>query len=283
MTDRQLIVNADDFGLSQSINQGILESHRRGIVTSTTVLANGRAFEQGMELLKSTPGLGVGVHLNVLRGPPLLDPAELPEITRQGRLYLSWKRLPVALFRRERLQIEREYRAQIERVLAQGIPVTHLDGEKHHQQFPPLFSLVLRLAESYRIPALRCAMETPTLQHGLTKMVKVSMLNLMIWSNLRRLPHGPIRHADHQTGIAMTGNMQPLHLEQTLRTLSPGIHELCCHPGRVDATHRLETRDFGSFYIDSTREAELAILTAPSIRQALQDADIRLISYAHLS
>ncbi|MBF0191886.1 MAG: ChbG/HpnK family deacetylase [Magnetococcales bacterium] len=278
-----LIVNADDFGLSDGINRGILESHRNGIVTSATVLANGPAFEHAMESSRDCPGLGIGVHLNVLRGPPLLDAATLPHITRHGRFHLSWKTLPATFHPRALREIEREYRAQIERVLSHGIRITHLDGEKHHHQFPPLFRLVMRLLENYRIAAVRCAPEPLTLQYGLTKTFQVSMLNLLIWNNLRRLHGRPVRCADHQTGIAMTGHMNPISLKNTLRALPSGVNELCCHPGQVDAAHRRQTADFGSFYIDSTRESEQKALTAPSLRQMLHAMGTRLITYADLS
>ncbi|MBF0271072.1 MAG: ChbG/HpnK family deacetylase [Magnetococcales bacterium] len=279
---KALIVNADDFGLSDGINRGILESHRNGIVTSATVLANGPAFDHAMEASRECPALGIGVHLNVLRGAPLLDPATLPHITRHGRFHLSWKNLSSTFHPRVLDEIEREYRAQIERVLSQGIPITHLDGEKHHHQFPPVFRLVIRLLERYRIPAVRCAPEPLTLQYGLTKTLKVSMLNLMIWNNLRQLQDRTVGRADHQTGIAMTGHMTPISLANTLRALPFGVNELCCHPGWVDAAHRRQTADFGPFYIDSTRESECKALTAPNLRQLLHVTETRLITYADL-
>ncbi|MBF0127287.1 MAG: ChbG/HpnK family deacetylase [Magnetococcales bacterium] len=283
ITGKALIVNADDFGLSQSVNLGILEAHHQGIVTSTTLLANGPAFEQGVQLLGGAPGLGVGVHLNVLRGRPLCHPDTLPLLTRHGRFHLTWSRMHHTLVPGMLQEIEREYRAQIEKVAEHGMAITHLDGEKHHHQFPPLFRLVTRLLQDYRIPAVRCALEPLTARYGLTKMAKVSMLNLFIGRNLRALRGTAIRHAHTQAGIAMTGGMTPDGLERLLRHLPAGITELCCHPGRTDGGHHSQIYDFGEFYIDATRETELSLLTASSVQRVLSAQGIQRITYAGLN
>ncbi|MBF0438046.1 MAG: ChbG/HpnK family deacetylase [Magnetococcales bacterium] len=277
-----LIVNADDFGISDSVNAGILESHFNGIVTSTTMLANGPAFEQGVAQLQQAPRLGVGVHLNILRGRPILAANTLPHITRQGRFHLTWKRLIQVYDRRILLEIEREYRAQIEKVLSHGIAITHLDSEKHHHHFPPLFQMITHLLESYPIPAIRCAPESLSTRYGLTKMASVFMLNILVWRNRFRLRSRAIRCPQHQTGIAMTGSLDLNGLKAVLQTLPPGVNELCCHPGRVDALHKQQIIDFGTFYIDSTRETEMSALTNPSIKQMLLASGIKLISYAEL-
>ncbi len=129
MTARRLIVNADDFGLSRSVNRGILETHERGVVTSCTLLANGPAFEDGLKLLRETPGLGVGIHLNPLRGRPVSPAESLPRLTRNGSFHLKLTGLIRLPFRLIAEELEREYRAQIEKVLDHGLRPTHLDGE----------------------------------------------------------------------------------------------------------------------------------------------------------
>ncbi|MEO5345451.1 MAG: ChbG/HpnK family deacetylase [Magnetococcus sp. YQC-9] len=279
----RLIVNADDFGLSRSVNEGILTAHHDGIVTSTTLLANGPAFDHAVSQLRGAPRLGVGVHLNILRGAPLNPPNSLPLLTRDGHFHLTLSRM-IHTFRPAMLkEIEREYTAQIERVSGCGIAITHLDGEKHHQQFPPLFNLLPKLLAHHRIPAVRCAPEPPTTGYGLTKLVKITMLNLFIWHNRHLLRTAHIPHPNRQEGIAMTGLMDASGLKTVLRRLPPGISELCCHPGRVDADHTRQTAVFGSFYIDSTRETELKLLISPAIRTCVAQAGIRLITYRELS
>ncbi|NGZ05149.1 MAG: ChbG/HpnK family deacetylase [Magnetococcales bacterium] len=279
---KRLIVNADDLGLSVAVNRGILKAHRQGIVTSATLLANGPAFDDAVQRIREAPELGIGVHLNVLRGAPLTDPERLPHLTRNGRFHLSWSRMGMVWRPGMAAEIAWEYRAQIERVLAAGIAITHLDGEKHHQQFPPLFRLLRRLLPEYGIRAVRCAPESLTFRFGLTKMVKVAILNTLVRINRASLEATGIRSPDHQAGIAMTGKMTVLALETILSNLPAGVTELCCHPGCMDAEHLLQTADFGSFYIDDLREGELALLTAPDLRRTLALAGIDLIHYADL-
>jgi predicted glycoside hydrolase/deacetylase ChbG (UPF0249 family) len=157
-----LIVNADDFGMSECINEGILESHLRGIVTSTTLLANGDAFERAVAIGKATPELGVGVHLNLTQGRPVSDPARVASLTnRNGNFF----RGPAALLRSalagklRREDVKREFEAQIEKVRAAGISITHLDSHKHVHMLPGIFPIVVQLAQSRGITCLRVANE----------------------------------------------------------------------------------------------------------------------------
>ena len=118
---RSLIVNADDFGLCDSVNQGILHAAQHGLVTSTSVMANGRAFERAVEKLRAYPALDVGVHLVLVEERPLSDPERLRSLVdRQGRLPRTWAGLLGRLEARRCAvhEAERECRAQIERVLA---------------------------------------------------------------------------------------------------------------------------------------------------------------------
>lgn len=283
MTERRLIVNADDLGLSHGVNQGILTAHQHGIVSSATLLANGPAFDDAVTRIRQTPELGVGVHLNILRGPPLLETAQLPEITRDGRFHLTWATLFQTCRHPVLAAVEREYRAQIERVLDHGVRITHLDGEKHHHQFPPLFDLTVRLLEAYTIPAVRCAPERTTPRYGLKKMAGVATLNLLIRRNRHHLRRTGIAHVRWQTGIAATGHLDRTALAALLAALEPGDSELCCHPGHVDDQHQRESAGFGRFYIDASRDAEIAALTDPAIGRSLEEAGIRRITYAQLA
>src|SRR3990172_4904703 len=144
----KLIVNADDFGLTEKINEATVEGHRGGIITSTTLLANGAAFETAVRLARLESDLGVGVHLNLSEGYPLCQPCRLASLTNEkGSLYLS----PVGLVRKlasGRInlgQVELELRAQIEKVKCACIEATHLDGHKHFHYFPPFLEIVIRL------------------------------------------------------------------------------------------------------------------------------------------
>ncbi|HYX70921.1 MAG TPA: ChbG/HpnK family deacetylase, partial [Terriglobales bacterium] len=155
-------MNADDFGMAESINEGILEAHRCGIVTSTTLLANGSAFDAAVAMARSAPKLGVGVHLNLTQGAPVADPAQVRSLLDGNG---EFARTPAALLRglvygSVRLdEVERELSAQIEKVRVAGVAITHLDGHKHVHMLPRAFPVVLGLAKRFGIPGVRRATE----------------------------------------------------------------------------------------------------------------------------
>ncbi|MBF0531647.1 MAG: ChbG/HpnK family deacetylase [Candidatus Omnitrophica bacterium] len=279
---KKLIVNADDFGLSRGVNRGIMTCYHSGIVRSASLMANGRAFDDAVAAARDVPGLGVGAHLNVVRGRPIAKADFIPHIVREGRFFLTGAVLALRCSRTMLAEIETEYRAQIEKILQANVKITHLDGEKHHHCFPPLFERVLRLAEEYAIPAVRLAKETPRLSAG----IKVFQ-TLPLWAcagfNQRQLRRSAARSADFQQGIHLTGRMNREQVRDILRTLPPGVTELCCHPGYVDESHQQDIQDQGRFYIDATREAELRVLTDEAIQQEVTRLNIQLINYAGLN
>jgi len=275
----RLIVNADDFGLSRSVNRGIIESHRSGIVTSTTILANGGAFEDALRYLSDNPKLGTGIHLNILRGRSVSDPRCLPNITREGLFFVKLPYLAVMLRKKVMREIEIEYRSQIEKMLKHNAKITHLDSEKHHHCFPSVFELVVRLASEYKIPAVRLGNEK-ICSNNLLKSFKLIPLCFFAKVNKNTLIKNNVKSAEYQIGIGMTGKMEMETLIAVLSMLPPGTTELCAHPGYYDALHEQETAELGSFYIDKTREKEIKILTDNKIMEIISRSNIELINYA---
>ncbi|MGA7412544.1 MAG: ChbG/HpnK family deacetylase, partial [Bryobacteraceae bacterium] len=139
---RQLIVNADDFGFTRDVNAGILHSHTHGILSATTLMANGDAFDDAVSLSRETPTLDIGCHLVLIQGASLATGEALP---------VNWKALLKALAT-GKLDIEAELRAQIQKIVAAGIQPTHLDTHKHSHVHPAVFKAVLRLAREFEIP-----------------------------------------------------------------------------------------------------------------------------------
>ena len=153
---RRLIINADDFGLTAGVNRAIVEAHEKGVVSSATLMANGPAFAQAVSLAQSMPRLGVGCHVVLVDGAPLLpqtqvhslldrsgnstgDPRFREGISRFGALAM--------LGRLAADEIEAEATAQIRKLQASGIPVTHLDSHKHTHLFPSVLRPLLRAAK----------------------------------------------------------------------------------------------------------------------------------------
>src|SRR5438046_2478964 len=159
---RQLVVNADDLGLTVGVNDGIFDAYDLGILTSASLFANAPATADAIRRVRSHPALGIGAHLTLVDGSPTLPPRDVPTLVEDdGRFRTSWKPFIVAcLQRRVSLdEVERELVAQIERLQRSGLTLTHLDAHKHVHAYPPVFAIVARLAVSFGIPVVRVPYE----------------------------------------------------------------------------------------------------------------------------
>src|SRR6267143_1580202 len=159
---RNLVVNADDLGLTPGVNTGIFDAHDRGVLTSARLFAHAPATADAVRRAWARPSLGVGVHLTLVDGTPLLPPHRVPSLVEDdGRFRASWKPFIVACLRgRVALaEVERELTAQIDRLRSEGIRLTHLDAHKHVHAYPPIFTIVARLAERFAIPVVRVPFE----------------------------------------------------------------------------------------------------------------------------
>ncbi len=290
---RNLIVNADDLGWTEGVNRGIAETHRNGIVTSASLLANGRAFVSGGELARTTPGLGVGVHLNLSDGEPVAGRELVTTLLNErGELEGRPKSLLLRLARRSILleEVEREWNAQIQKVRDSGIEPTHLDGHKHVQMLPGLFEIALRLAKRHGIRAVRVSHEESSLRAALSAGVKqkgtVVMkqgvqargLKLLAPDAREQAERAGIATADYFCGIAQTGELTREGVLRLMEILPEGTTELMCHPGYVDAElANSATR------LQASRQAELEILTDTGIRNLVASQGIRLIDYGFVA
>jgi len=286
---KNLIVNADDLGWTEGVNRGILDAFRRGIVTSTTVLANGTAFAEAVKTAKSAPRLGVGVHLNLSDGAPVADRESVTSLLdddgqfADGPENLLWKRARRGLILDE---VEEEWDAQIQKVRDAGIRPTHLDGHKHVHMLPGLFEIALRLAKKHAIEAIRVSLEESSLRSALacgsqhrTKVVmkqgvQARGLKLLARNARKQAARMGIATADYFCGIAQTGELTLEGVEQLLKRLPEGTTELICHPGHADeALQKTATR------LQASRQKELEILTDTRIRKLVASQGIRLIDY----
>jgi hopanoid biosynthesis associated protein HpnK len=288
---RNLIVNADDLGWTQGVNRGIAEAHRNGIVTSTSLLANGFAFEGGVRAARESPRLGVGVHLNLSDGKPVAPPERVKSLLDENGDFSGGPEtllLRLTAKKLEAKEVETEWNAQIEKVRAAGIRPTHLDGHKHVQMLPGLFAVALRLAKKHGIEAVRVAHEASSLRAALTsgceptgvtlkQGVQARGLKLLARDAREMTERAGIGAADYFCGIAQTGVLSKKGVQQLLASLPEGTTELMCHPGYTDADlERSATR------LQKSREAELELLTDNEIRKSIATLGIRLINYGEI-
>jgi len=286
---KNLIVNADDLGWTEGVNRGIAEAHRKGLVTSTSLLANGRSFNSALLVARTNPELGVGVHLNLSDGQPTAKPEEVGGLLNaSGDLGGGPEALLLRIASRglELVEVEREWDAQIQKVRNAGIAPSHLDGHKHVQMLPGLFEIALRLAKKHGIRAIRVAHEESKLRAllssgGVQKTgvllkqgVQARGLKLLARDAREMADHAGLVATDYFCGIAQTGVLTREGVEKLLKNLPEGSTELMCHPGYVDEDlRRSATR------LQQSRQTELEILTDARIRKLVATQGIRLISY----
>ncbi len=289
---RNLIVNADDLGWTAGVNRGIAEAHRNGIVTSASLLANGEAFAEAVELARDTGGLGMGIHLNLNDGPPVAPRASVPSLVNEAGEFEGGPDgllLKIATRGLSLREVELEWNAQISKVRDAGIEPTHLDGHKHVHMLPGLFEIALRLARRHGIGAIRVSHEASNLRSALStgqlragvllkQGVQARGLKLLARDARQQAERAGVSTADYFCGIAQTGELTREGVARLLRSLPEGTTELMCHPGYADeALRKTSTRLQGS------RQKEVEILTDTEIRNLVASQGIRLIDYAFLA
>lgn len=280
---RRIIVNADDFGLSPAVNAAVEQAHRHGILTSATLLANAPHFEAAADLARANPGLGAGVHLNLVRGRPLSPPGEIPCLVGpDGRFRPFRFRFPTSAFL---AQAEREYRRQFEKTLAAGIRPTHIDFEKHHAWQGKLYALACRLAREYGIRAARTLREPVawTLRRMGWPGLRGAAMAVLLRSGIALAGAGrcEMSRPDWLLGGAHIGAMTEAVWVAMLGALPAGTFEVMTHPGIRDASGA--GSEMGESWLGTAaREGELAALLSPAVRKCLLQAGFSAIHFGEL-
>jgi len=251
---RRLIINADDFGFTRDVNEGIVYAHREGVLTSTTLMANGDAFDDAVRLAKQTPTLDIGAHLVLVQGNSLLDGRPLPETPRAL----------LAVLARGGLNAYAELKAQIEKIRTAGLPISHFDSHKHTHLVPSVFRAVVKLAHEFGVPWVRLPLDT-TVRLG-------KPLTAAGNQYYRRLTRGAnVKFTDHFLGFHLTGSLSEATMAEALNKLEEGVTEFMCHPGYLgDELKKSRTR------LKESRLIELKALTSPRIRQIIAEQEIQL-------
>ena len=266
---KQLVVNADDFGFTPDVNQGIVEAHRIGILTAATLMANGAAFDDALRLARQAPSLDIGCHLVLIGGRSLVTQKPFPGTVPQ---------LAAALARRQ-IRPYDELKAQVRRIVESGIRPTHLDTHKHTHLAPPVLDAVARISEEFGIRWVRRPFDFPLHAPGVPRITRWTSeaLGLMRRRFHRVLARHGCRTTDHFAGFQITGRFRAAELAELMAALPEGSTELMVHPGRCGpALRAAPTR------LKESREAELEALVAPEVRAAMVRNGIELVNYAGL-
>jgi predicted glycoside hydrolase/deacetylase ChbG (UPF0249 family) len=265
----RLIINADDFGLTQGVNQAVAELHRAGVLTSTTLMAKETATAEAIEIARSNPSLGVGCHVVLVDGEPVLHGVLQPTLGAFLRQLIAG--------RIDSAQIEAETAAQIQLLQSRGLTLTHIDTHKHTHMFPAVLRPVLRAAYKAGIRAVRNPFEPAwslraTPNAPWSRRMAVGLLRRLEPVFRRIVAEEGFATTDGNIGISATGSLDAETLHSLLSHLAGGTFELVTHPGYNDADlAKAHTRLRASR--DVERQALLAWKKAP---------EIDLISYAGL-
>ena len=270
---KTLVVNADDFGFTRDVNDGIAHAHRNGILTATTLMANGDAFDHAVRLARELPALDVGCHFVLVGdGYSLAAPyRKLPGSVSQlaAAVYLG------------KLDIEAELEAQLRRIVAEGITPLHIDTHKHTHLLPPVLNAIVKISRRYGVRFIRRPFDLPlgstSLRVPFSKRQTAHGIALLRARFRRILATNGYLATDHFAGFQITGRFETAHLASLLTELPAGTTELMTHPGFCRGELAA-----ASTRLKESRERELAALCAPEVREALREQEIHLSGYRQL-
>ncbi|MDE2008561.1 MAG: ChbG/HpnK family deacetylase [Candidatus Omnitrophica bacterium] len=288
---KKLIINADDFGLSRGINKGIIELFNSGVLTSASLMVNMPGFEDAVRSIRDNPGLGVGLHINVLRGRPVSPVEGVGSLCEGGFFHGNVNRLAALCYTGKRCleEFAVECRAQIEKALSRGVRITHLDSEKHVHILSPLFKVLLTIAGEYGILKIRSINEIPYLgqRAGLGRVFKKQSYTALLLSccsmiNRRMLETYHVKSPDYFYGASVTGRMTLEGCIRVLSGLKKGTTELMCHPGYIDEEWQDPVLNRQKYYINAARQREMEVLRCLGARGVFKQYGISLSSYGQL-
>jgi hopanoid biosynthesis associated protein HpnK len=270
---RRLIVNADDFGRSHSINAAVIRAHREGILTTASLMTNESGFDEAVKLAKENPKLGVGLHLTLLQGHSTLPPEKIPGLVNvRGEFSES----PVGVgmnyfFRRSlREQLRAEIQAQFEKFSKTGLPLNHVNGHLHLHLHPTIFKILMEDSEKLRIRHLRltrdCFARSRKISRGhlLYKISHATIFEFLSSHSRKPLSQKKILHAQITFGLLQNARVDEEYLLKLLPELPPGDSELYSHPSLGEFKHEFDA------------------LVSPRVKEQIKRLGIELIRYQDL-
>ena len=281
---RKIIVNADDFGLTSEINHGIVNAFKYGIVTSTSLVASGDSFKEAVELAHQNPNLDVGVHLTLTGEKPVLSEDMIPSLLSNDGLFFpdKWQFMRKYFSKYiSKIEIEKEYRAQIEKIKNENIKISHIDSHQHLHVLPGISGIVLKIARNHGIKYVRYPRE----KIDLTKLIKrrtVSRVFQQIFLNFvcvlfaRKLRGRSVRHFK---GFFDGGHLNKEILFGIVRNLENCVTEVMCHPGiYIDGSTGRKYPLWGYNW-----EGEMESLKDEEVINYLKEKNITLVKFSSLS
>ncbi|MDU2065885.1 MAG: ChbG/HpnK family deacetylase [Sporomusaceae bacterium] len=281
---KRLIVNADDFGLHPLVNAGIVEGHKAGCITSTSLMPGGAAFTEAVALAKEIPDLGIGIHLTLVGGEkPLCQPEEIPSLVAENNCFAAdygsfLQKYFTGKIRRKEIEIE--LRAQVEKAMASGLSITHIDSHQHMHVVPGIVDIVIRLAQEYEIKAVRIPSESyfffGKYPCSLGRFLGRGALSLLAKQSRYAYAKAGLSQPDHFFGMLAGGSLLPEYFLEILKSLPEGTSEIMIHPGKEN--QKLSNNYPWRYHWQD----ELAAVLQEENRLLLAKNNIELISFKEL-
>jgi hopanoid biosynthesis associated protein HpnK len=279
---KELIINADDFGLSRGANRAIIKAWQEGILTSASLMTGGLAFDEAVELARENSGLQVGLHLTLVQGRAVMSHSGFPSLVdgegnfpndpvMAGMRYFFLKSLRKLLYR--------EIEGQIEKFLETGIPLSHVDGHLNIHMHPVVFDILLELMPRYGITSFRLSRERLAADLAINRRrILGKAADAFIFAGLARrcqpeLALRRISYAAEVKGLLNSGFMTEDYLLKAIDTLGEGVTEIYFHPGCYPCS------ELKKWMPDYRHEGELAALTSAVVREKLKTSGITLRNY----
>jgi hopanoid biosynthesis associated protein HpnK len=270
---RRLIVNADDFGFSHSVNEAVIRAHREGILTSASLMVNENGFDEAVKLAKENPKLGVGLHLTLLMGHSALPPDKIPGLVNSRG---EFPNCPVGVgmkyfFKRGlREHLRAEIHAQFEKFHATGLPLDHVNGHLHLHLHPVIFKILMEDSEKLGIRHLRltrdCLARSRKISRGhfFYKISHAAIFEFLSGRARKTLEQKKIRHAQITFGLLQNARVDEDYILKLLPELPPGDSELYSHPSLGEFKHEFDA------------------LVSPRVKEQIKKLGIELIRYQDL-
>jgi hopanoid biosynthesis associated protein HpnK len=277
----QIILNGDDFGATSSVNAAVMQAHREGMLTSTSLMVAGDAVEEAVALARATPTLAVGLHLVVVDGPAVLPRAEIPHLVDKNGCFPGNPvrvGLRYAFKRTAREELSREMTAQFKRFAATGLPLSHVDGHLHMHMHPTVLKLLLPLAAQYGARGLRFPRDelwlglSYDLHHAGAKLVWAIAFGLLTRRGVDRLAAFGLVATQRVYGLMQSGHMDEAYVLKVLDRLNVASAELYFHP---------DTQPGGDGL--GPNRGDLQTLLSPAVAQIIRQRGLRLTSYPNLA
>ena len=270
---RRLIVNADDFGRSRSINEAVIRAHREGILTTASLMVNECACDEAVRLARENPSLGVGLHLTLLCGHAALEPAKIPDLVNSaGEFTSSSFQAGLRYFFNKNLrdQLREEIHAQFARFRDTGLPLDHVNGHLHLHLHPVIFEILMKDAADLRISSVRLTFDPLWLNLRVARgqlLYRLSHAAIFHRLSARARPvlrRRGFKHTDHVFGLLQNARVTQDYVGRLLARLPLGDSELYSHPS-----------------LDEFKD-EFAALVDPRAKKLVEANNIELIRYQDL-